>query len=396
MKPPRVMLIAGETSGDRLAAELVRALRTQPGLAGATFFGAGGDHLRAAGADLAFDLTRHSVIGLVEALRHYRTFKALFDQLLALALDRRPDVLVCVDFSGFNRRFAAALRWEIRVRGAALQGWRPRLIQFVSPQVWASRPGRVRSMQRDLDLLLTIFPFEKDWYARHAPNLRVEFVGHPMLDRFAGTPPPAAGAAGDPPLVVLLPGSRASELRRHLPPMLEAARQLAADPARRVAFRMVLPDETRAAQARALAAAGPGLPLHIQVGGLAESLGQATLAMASTGTVTMECAFFRVPTVTLYRTSWTTYQIGRRIVTVKSLTMPNLLADAEVYPEFIQDAATGDNLARAARALLDDPARREAIRSQLDRVLATLGGPGATQRAAQAIADLMQQPASAG
>ena len=377
------MLIAGEASGDRLAAELVRALRALPGGAGARFFGAGGAEMERAGVELAFDLTQHSVIGFTEVLKHYGTFKRLFDRLLGLALERRPDLLVCVDFSGFNRRFAAVLRWELRVRAAALAGWRPRIVQFVSPQVWASRPGRARSMERDLDLLLAIFPFEKAWYAAHAPRLKVEFVGHPMLDRFGGVPAAVSGRAGSP-LVLLLPGSRTGELRRHLPVMLPAAERVLRE--REVAVRLVVPSAALADQARALA--GPGTRIEIQVGGLPESLAEASLAIASTGTVTMECAFFRVPTVTLYKTGWSTYQIGRRIITVKSLTMPNLLAGETVFPEFIQEAATAENLAQAALELLQDEARCAAIRAKLDGVLASLGGPGATRRAAAAILSL--------
>src|SRR5437868_4999978 len=189
MKPLTFMLIAGEASGDLLAAELVRALQSKRGGAGLKFFGAGGAKMSSAGVELAFDITRHSVIGLWEVVKQYRTYKKLFDQLLALAMERKPDVLICVDFSGFNRRFAAALRWEIGLHHRDTPAWRPRIVQFVSPQVWASRAGRARKMARDFDLLLAIFPFEKSWYEKNAPAMRVEFVGHPMVDRFRALPP---------------------------------------------------------------------------------------------------------------------------------------------------------------------------------------------------------------
>ena len=167
------MVVAGEPSGDLLAAELVRALVATPAGAGAKFIGAGGPRMAEAGVELAFDMTQHAVVGLWEVLRNYFKFRRLFNQLLDLAVERRPDAVICVDFSGFNRRFAAALR----ERQQSIPGWRLRMVQYVSPQVWASRPGRVRTMERDLDLLLSIFPFEKAWYAEHAPRLRVEFVG---------------------------------------------------------------------------------------------------------------------------------------------------------------------------------------------------------------------------
>jgi len=385
MKPFTFMLIAGEPSGDRLAAELVKALKSDRGCAGARFFGAGGKEMSNAGVDVFMDMTEHSVIGLWEVVKGYGTFKRLFDQLLRVALERRPDVLICVDFSGFNRRFARRLRWELAVQPGAFGGWRPRIVQFVSPQVWASRPGRARQMARDFDLLLCIFPFEKAWYAERVPELRVEFVGNPIVDRFK-VQSSKFKAQSEPPVVLLLPGSRVGELNRHLPVMLEASRRIMAD--RMVAFRMVLPEQGLAARAREQL--GAASQIQVQVGGLPEALQQADLAIASTGTVTLECAFFGVPTVTLYKTSWGTYQIARRIVKVSSLTMPNILAGEPIFPEFIQDAATPENLSRAALELLNDPARRQTIQSKLGKLVATLGEPGACRRAAEAIVSLLK------
>jgi len=207
------MVIAGEPSGDLLAAELVKALVAIPAGAGATFFGAGGPKMAEAGVELAFDMMEHAVVGGWEVLKNYAKFRRLLYQLVDLACARKPDAVVCVDFSGFNRRFARA----VRARTRATPGWNPKIIQFVSPQVWASRPGRAKAMARDFDLLLAIFPFEKAWYAEHVPELRVEFVGHPLCDRFRE--PAGAASVKEPssPLVLLLPGSRAGELKRHLP-----------------------------------------------------------------------------------------------------------------------------------------------------------------------------------
>ena len=377
------MVVAGEPSGDLLAAELVRALAATPAGAGAKFIGAGGSRMAEAGVELAFDMTQHAVVGLWEVLKNYFKFRRLFNQLLDLAVESRPDAVICVDFSGFNRRFAAALRERQR----EVSEWMPRIIQYVSPQVWASRPGRVRTMERDLDLLLSIFPFEKAWYAEHAPKLRVEFVGHPMMERFQKAEGGGQRAEVEQatPVVLLLPGSREAELRRHLPVMQEALVKIRERMPVRVM--MVLPDERLRSTAQEILGAAPGI--EMQIGGLADALAQATVALASTGTVTMECACFGVPTVTLYKTSWLTYEIGRRIVSVTSLTMPNLLAGVAVFPEFIQDEATGENLARAALELLVQPARRELMREQLRKVIETLGPPGAAKRAAEAVAGLL-------
>jgi lipid-A-disaccharide synthase len=340
-----------------------------------------------AGVDLAFDLTRHSVVGLSDPLKKAFRFKSLFNELLKLAIAREPDAIVCIDFSEFNRLFAAAIRKYVRARHATFNNWNPKIIKYVSPQVWASRAGRARQIARDFDLLLSLFPFEKDWYAARVPQLSVEFIGHPMIDRYASFIPDSIlrTARATSPLILLLPGSRTAELSRHLPPMLGALEIVrSAIPTLRA--RMVLPNEMLVDQARRI-----GVPssLELRSGGLAESLSQAELAIASTGTVTMECAFFGVPTVTLYKTSWSTYQIGKRLIKIKSLTMPNVLAGEEVFPEFIQDAATPENISRAAIELLRFASRLEKLQAKLGEIVASLGGPGASRRAAEAIVKIL-------
>ena len=384
------MLIAGEASGDLLAAELVSALREK--LPDAKYFGAGGTKMAAAGVDLAFDLTKYSVTGISDVLIKYFKFRRLFDQLLALAIERQPDVFIGVDFGGFNLRLGHAVKQHVREN--PFSKWNPKIVQFVSPQVWASRPGRAKLLEADYDLLLSIFPFEKDWYARRTPKLRVEFVGHPMIGRFANDDlrftrrePEVTSIANRQSQILLLPGSRTSELRRHLPVMLDAVELIQRKlPASRA--RMVLPNPALKELADRLSAPPPNV--EIQAGDLPQALAQADVAIASTGTVTMECALFGVPTVTLYKTSWSTYQIGRWIVTVKSLTMPNLLADGEVYPEFIQTAAMPENIAGAALELMQNESRRLKIKSQLAKIISALGSPGATERAAAAILSLFR------
>lgn len=394
MRSPLIMLIAGEPSGDQLASELVTALRTHPGLRALPFpprfFGAGGSRLAAADVEICLDLTKHAAIGLFEVLRKLPVFRRCLRQLVDLACQRQPDLVVCVDFSGFNRRWAHALRLYLRHQNRVFNNWRPRLVQYVSPQVWASRPGRAVTLEQDFDLVLCLFPFERDWYARHAPRLPVAFVGHPLLDRHrtallaaASNPPEAADR---PPRVLLLPGSRTGEIERHLPVMLAAAERI-----RKVVpvdLVLVSADASSEAQARRWGA-DRFEGLRLQVGGLAEALQQASLAIASTGTVTLECALFAMPAVTLYRTSWATYQVARHVATVSHLSMPNLLAGREVYPEFVQHRATAANLATAALALLRDPERRQGVKRDLGRIVQSLGGPGACDRAATAIAGLL-------
>jgi lipid-A-disaccharide synthase len=332
--------------------------------------------------ELAFDLTQHSVIGITDVLKNLLKFRWLFNQLLALAIERKPDVVIGVDYGGFNLRFGQAVKKYVREN--PFSKWNPKIVQFVSPQVWASRPGRADKLARDYDLLLSIFPFEKDWYAQRVPQLRVEFVGHPMVERMQKEElrmqKPVGLAVS--PKILLLPGSRKSELQRHLPVMLDAVKLIQEKlPAAKA--KMVLPNPALMTLAKSL-----GADLEIQIGELPWALAESDVAMASTGTVTMECAFFGVPTVTLYKTSWLTYQIARRIVTVKSLTMPNLLAGEPVFPEFIQHDATPENLARAALDMLQDEARRTKIETQLAKIIASLGEPGAAGRAADAVLSL--------
>ena len=380
------MLIAGEASGDLLAAELVSALREQSSVlhppSSPIFFGAGGAKMSAAGVELAFDLTQHSVIGITDVLKNIFKFRRLFNQLLALAIERKPDVIIGVDYGGFNLRFGQAVKKYVREN--PFSQWDPKIVQFVSPQVWASRPGRADKLARDYDLLLSIFPFEKDWYAQRVPQFRVEFVGHPMVERMQKEELKAqkSESLATARKILLLPGSRRSELQRHLPVMLDTLK-LIQEKLPEVKAKMVLPNPALVALAKAL-----GANLEIQIGELPWALAETDVAIASTGTVTMECAFFGVPTVTLYKTSWLTYEIARRIVTVKSLTMPNLLAGEPVYPEFIQNDATPGNLAGAALELLQDEARRAQIKAQLTRIISSLGEPGAAGRAVAAVLSL--------
>jgi lipid-A-disaccharide synthase len=398
MKPKTFMIIAGEASGDWLAAELVLALRhalsaedltptndLQPLTTGLEprFFGAGGPRMAAAGVDLEYDMTAHSIIGLMEAVKSYPKFRRLFKRLFELAREREPDAIICVDFSGFNRRFAQAVKKYSRARSGWFHDWQPRLIQYVSPQVWASRPARAYQMARDYDLLLTTFGFESAWYAKRVPKLRVQFVGHPLVDRYGSEfgSRKLTGPTQVPSVILLLPGSRPGELRRHLPVLIEAGKRIATE--RPAKFRMVLPSEALAAQARTAAGALTGL--EIQVGGLQEALAAADLAVTKSGTITLECACFGVPAVVFYKTSFFTYQLGKQIVSVKYIAMPNLLANEEIFPEFIQNTATPENLAAAALELLRNADRRTQLQSKMAEVAAGLGKPGASERAAQAI-----------
>jgi len=393
------MVVAGEASGDILAAELVHALRAeisalpdepspdpQPARSSLAprFFGAGGARMKEAGVDISFDLTAYAATGLTDVLKQIRHFRRRLLDLRDLAAKRQPDALICVDFSGFNRRLAHAVRRRAGAPGDWFNAWRPLIVQYVSPQVWASRPGRATSMARDYDLLLCTFPFEKEWYARYAPGLAVEFVGNPVIDRYARLNADELRrkrSEAAVPHLLLLPGSRLGELARHVPVMLEALKRIRARYPDLEAT-LVLPNEALLKELRRW-----GLPggVRSQAGGLPDALQRATVAIASTGTVLLECALFGVPTVALYKTSWLTYAIGKRIVTVEYMAMPNLLAGRQIMPEFIQSAATPENIAGPVIQYLSDPQSRERASGELSQVVQSLGMAGASQRAARAI-----------
>ncbi len=391
------MLIAGDPSGDMLSAELVGALR-EKAVAGAEhvsadvqplrtalaprFFGAGGPKMAAAGVEQVFDLTQHSVIGFAEVLKNIRKFKRLFEQLLQVAIARQPDVIIGVDYGGFNLRFAKAIKAYVRYNRGVFNNWNPKLVQFVSPQVWASRAGRAYTLAENHDLLLSIFPFEKEWYAQCVPKLRVEFVGHPMIGR--GAKSEIRNPKSKIKNVVLLPGSRVDEVRRHWPVVTEVFELLRRQvPA--LEGKVILPSQQLV---NALKLVGLPAGLEIQVGGLTDALATADLAIAKSGTVTMDCALHGVPAVVFYKTSWPTYFIGKKIITVKYLAMPNLIADEAIYPEYVQQAATPKNIAAAALGMLRDEQRRKGVQGKLACVIASLGKPGAPQRAAEAILSL--------
>lgn len=393
MKPLTIFIVAGDPSGDLAAAELVSELKRQSGPTPPRFLGAGGPSMAAAGVHLRYELTRHSVIG-IEILRRILWFRQVLKQLTRWAMTEVPDVVIGVDYAGFNLRLAETLRQKTARRNGPFSNWRPRLVQFVSPQVWASRPGRARRMERTHDLLLSILPFEPGWYARNAPRLPVRFVGHPIVDRHAHSPAPfdVEPKSETKATLVLLPGSRPGELQRHLPVMVPAAREAARASSCRI--RMVLPREEL--RPLALSLCNDPADLGIQVGGLDEVLRTATVALASTGTVTMECAWYGVPTVAIYKTSRLTFAIGRRIVTVPHLAMPNLLAGTAIVPEYIQFQATVPALTHAVLELLENPGLRDEMRSRLRSVARSLGPPGTAARAAHAILELAATPPGAG
>jgi lipid-A-disaccharide synthase len=350
-----VLFIAGEASGDAHAAAIVRALGDR-----VRTVGAGGPKMQAAGMELVLDLTQHAVVGFVEVLKNYRKFKRIFEELLAEVGRRQPVAVVLVDFPGFNLRFAKALKRRYP---------RIKVIYYISPQLWAWHARRARQIERDVDLMLTIFPFEKNWYRQHAPKLRVEFAGHPLADQA-----PRAEAR-ETNRVLLLPGSREREVAKLWPVMSAVVDALPG-----VEFVAAAVHERTAAMMR-------HPRVRVEIGTARAWMARATLAITASGTATMECAVAGCPMIVVYKVNWLTYLVGRMLVTVKWLAMPNVMAGRAIVPEFLQGAADPARVAAAAAELLHDADQRRRMERELAAVVATLGGAGAAARAAALIVE---------
>jgi lipid-A-disaccharide synthase len=370
-RAPLILMVAGEPSGDGHGAELILSIKERDPKA--RIIGAGGPKMAAAGQEQLLDMTPDAVVGLHEVLPKYFKFRGFREQLLGLARRERPDAVVFIDFSGFNLRLSPALRRD-------LPG--TRLIYYISPQVWASRARRVKTMQRDIDLLLAILPFEKAWYAKAAPGFRVEWVGHPALDRIRKF----ELAEPSPNFVALLPGSRRTEVEKHLPVLWEAALIMGRN---QPGMKFILLSPNAAIQNFSLRMLSrlpaPNFAFEHNVGYAASHLSRCSLALVASGTASLECALVGVPQVVVYRVHPLTYAVGKRVVTVKFLSIINVMAGERVLPEFVQDEFTPNAVAQEALLLLNNPQRREAMKRRVAEIIATLGEPGASKRAAEAI-----------
>lgn len=364
-------MVAGETSGDAHGAELIQALKKQQPRV--RIIGVGGPRMATAGQEQLFDLSAHAVLGLTEVLKHYFKFHRFFGQVLELAKRERPDAVILIDYPGFNLRLAAALRRDSP--GS-------RTIYYISPQLWAWKASRIKAMRRNVDLLLTIFPFEKAWFAKVAPKFNVQWVGHPLLDRIRKV----ETVEPDPDAVALLPGSRKAEVEAHLPVLWEAARIMGRN---KPGLKFVLLSPNEAIQRHALDMLekfpAPNFTFEYNIGYAASHLSRCALALVASGTASLECALVGIPQIVVYRVHPLTFAVGRRLVKVKYLSIVNVMANDAVVPEFLQDDLEASAVAQEALELLGNPQRREAMKRRVAQVVATLGGPGASERAAEAI-----------
>jgi lipid-A-disaccharide synthase len=369
-----VMIVAGEVSGDHHAAELVRRVRERD--PEVTFWGCGGDRLAGQGVEILHHVRELAVMGLVEVLRRYPYFRRVYRDLLARAAARRPDLVVLVDYPGLNLRLAAALH-EMGLR----------VIFYICPQVWAWKRGRIRRMAETLDRLLVIFPFEVEVFA--GTGLRVDYVGHPLVDRAESflrslpSPLPWPGRRK----VALLPGSRMQEIDRILPLLLRAAASLQQRD-RNVGFLVAAASTECEARIRAVLAREGERDLAVEVVTHAawEILRQAEAAMVASGTATLDAALMGCPLIVVYRLHPLTYAIGRRVVKIPHIGMVNIVAGRAIAREFIQDAAIPEEMAHQVYRLMYDERVRDQAREDLAAVRARLRDGADPDKAAAIVA----------
>jgi lipid-A-disaccharide synthase len=368
------MIVAGEASGDLLGANLVRALRRQaPGL---FVCGIGGHHLRAQGVRILLDASRLAVVGITEVLGKLPVIWEALGCAQKLLQSLRPELLILIDFPDFNLRLARMAK----KRGVPV-------LYYVSPQVWAWRQARVKTIKRRVDHMAVILPFEADFYRAH--GVPVTFVGHPLLDVWGGAPPPPP-AADAPPVVGLLPGSREGEIRRLLPVMLQAARRLEKR-FETIRFLVSAAPMVAREQVQEMVARFPGrAPVAVVADGIAPILRGCHLVLAASGTVTLEAALGGVPMVIAYKVSPLSYRIGKALIRVKHISLVNLIAGRELVPELIQDQANPANIAAVAAGMLADSRRLAFLRAELLTIRSLLGGGGASARVAAIALELLK------
>ena len=376
---PRIALVAGEASGDLLAAHLIDALKLR--IPGARFMGIGGARMQAAGFDAWWPAEKLAVRGYVEVLRHYREISGIRSQLARRLLREKPDLFIGVDAPDFN------LDLEIRLREAGIQ-----TCHFISPSVWAWRGGRIDKIRRAAGHMLCLFPFEEKLYAD--AGIPATYVGHPLADVIPAQPDRHAARAAlklpqDAPLVALLPGSRQSELK-YLGERFAAAalRMSRAHPG----LRFVVPlasSETELLWRAAVDAGGAAsVPFTVALRASHEALAACDIAIVASGTATLEAALFQRPMVIAYNMAPLTWAMMRRMQYQPYVGLPNILCGQFVVPELLQDDATADNLAQAALNLLAEPASRHRIAARFAALHGSLR-QGMAARAGAAVAQLL-------
>src|SRR5580704_11888598 len=381
---PTLMLVCGEPSGDQLGGELMAGLKAIAGES-LNIVGMGGPAMQAQGLKSLFPLDDTAVMGLREVVPRIPAILRRVREAADYALATRPDAVVLIDSPDFTHRIAQRIkRFNPSIR----------TVNYVAPQVWASRQYRARKMRRYFDLVLALLPFEAPFFEAH--GVHAAFVGHPVIERAVRMTGGDAlrarlGIAANTPVLAVLPGSRMNEVRLLLPPFRDAVARLVKSFPDLVC---VLPTVPHVAAAVRTGTANWPAPLHILEGDADKfsAFDAADAALAASGTVTTELALAHTPMVVAYRFGWLTYALGKPFVSVKFATLVNIILDREAIPEFIQSRCTGANLAEALVPLLSDTPARSSQIEELDAATAQLGvgSEPPSLRAARALLDFVR------
>jgi lipid-A-disaccharide synthase len=375
-----IMLSCGEASGDLYAGALLAELRRRE--PSSVVSGMGGQRFAEAGGRVVADFHSLTVTGLIEMIAVLPRSYATLRRLVADARRTRPDVFVAIDFPDFNFRLMTALR-RLGIP----------IVYYVSPQLWAWRPQRMQTMQRCVDKVLVLFPFERELYER--AGVPVEFVGHPLVDlaRPAATRAEFLGERGldpDAPTVALLPGSRRNEVRRLAPVIVEALPAIrAAVP--NVQFVVACAPTLAEGQFALFTGGASGVRPVLVRDRTDDVLAASDVVVTASGTATVQTALHGKPMVVIYKLSSLSYAIGKPLVSVSLYAMPNLVAGRQIVPELIQDGCTPDRIARQTIELLTNGRRRGEMQEALQDVARRLGSPGASARAAEAVLGIARQ-----
>ncbi len=372
-----ILFSAGESSGDQHAAHMFQELqRLCPAVRG---MGMGGHKMQQAGIDIRFDSSGIGVIGLVEILKHYGEIRHALQLMKQIVSDEKPDLLVCVDYKEFNLKLA---------RFAKKQGIK--VLFYVSPQVWAWRPGRVVTYGQAIDMMAVIFPFETAYY--EAKNVPVRYVGHPSVDKVhplhgKSEDFQAFGLDASHPVVGLLPGSRANEIKRMLPVMLQAVEKLAQ---RYPHMQFLLPQADSVDDAVILAHLQDN-PCSIKVikHQSYDVIQCCDAVMTTSGTASLEIALLGVPMLIAYRLSPLTYWLGKQLVKIPFIGLPNIIAARPIVKELIQHEANADNLAMEIERLLNDQVYRDQCLQALQQVREQLGEGGGSKNMAKLALEML-------
>jgi lipid-A-disaccharide synthase len=367
-----ILIIAGEASGDLHGGELIRFIKKKrPEL---EIFGIGGDEMEKQGMEIVYHVRDMSFLGFFEVIRHLPFIRRVFRKMKKFMKDRRPDLILLIDYPGFNLRFAAQARIM-----------RTPVLYYISPQVWAWGKRRVKKIARIVDKMLVIFPFEVDLYEKAGVN--VEFVGHPLIDAVKVNTSrkvffKTLNLDPEKPTMGLLPGSRNQEISRLLPEMIAALHLLRK---KQPDLQFLLGKSPTVSDEIYLPFLAPEPSIHSVRGHTYDIMSHSDMVLVASGTATLETAILQTPMVILYKMSTLSFFIGRLLVKVRQIGLANIVAGRKVVPELLQKQAKGIIIAKTAWQILNDEGQRDRIRQELSSVSRRLGEPGASERAANAV-----------